>query len=99
MKTMAGTIITAIPTNALNGDAALKSNDAAGVRSDTLDLKRWAVGFMLNTATTIKVRTAKGGDVTLTPAAGVPIGLEIKRVFNTGTTAANADIVLFYTDI
>jgi len=30
---------------------------------------------------------------------GVPIGLEIQQVRNTGTSVANADIVLFYTDI
>ena len=96
---MSGTIITAIPTNALNGDVAKKSNGVAGVRSDTLALLRNAVGFMINAAGSVTVVTAKGGTVTLTPAAGVPIGLEIQQVKNTGTSVANADIVLFYTDI
>lgn len=96
---MSGTIITAIPTNALNGNVALKSDGSAGVRSDLLGLKRYAIGLMVNAAGSVTVVTAKGGTVTLTPAVGVPIGLEIQQVRNTGTSVANGDIVLFYTDI
>jgi hypothetical protein len=96
---MSGTIITAVPTNALNGNVALKADGTSGVRSDLVALKRWAVGFMLNAAGSVTVVTGKGGTVTLTPAVGVPIGLEIQQVRNTGTSVANADIVLFYTDI
>ncbi len=47
---MSGTIITAVPTNALNGDVALKADGTSGVRSDLVALKRWAVGFMVNAA-------------------------------------------------
>lgn len=96
---MAGTILAAIPTNALNGDVALKSDGTSGVRSDTLALKRMAVGFMVNAAGNVTFITGKNDSVTLTPAAGVPIGLQIRQVMDTGTTVTNANIVLFYTDI
>lgn len=96
---MSGTILSSIPTNACQGDAAALADGTIGALSDTKLLRRQAVGFMINAAGNLKVATAKGGVVTLTPAAGIPIGLAIAQVYSTGTTVAAANLVLFYTDI
>jgi hypothetical protein len=89
-------MVVQIPDDSYNGDVAQQSDGTAGVRSDANGLKRWAVGIMANSAGVVKVKTSKGGTVKLGLQAGVPIALEIQQVFDTDTTVANADIVLFY---
>jgi hypothetical protein len=91
------TMLNNVPDDSANGDVAHLSDGTAGVRSDTLALRRWAVGLMANASGMVKVKTSKGSTVKLGLVAGVPIGLEIQQVFDTDTTVANADLVLFYT--
>jgi hypothetical protein len=89
-------IVVQIPDDSYNGDVACLSDGTPGVRSDALTLRRMAIGIMANAAGVAKVKTAKGGTVKLGLQAGVPIALEIQQVFDTDTTVANADLVLFY---
>lgn len=89
-------ILNVIPDDAANGDVAAQSDGTAGVRSDTLELRRAALGIMANAAGNVKVKTRKGSTVLLALAASVPVAIEIVQVFDTDTTVANANIVLFY---
>lgn len=82
--------------NVVGGDAALKSDGSAGAQSDTLDLKAPALGFHVNVAGTIKIRTPKDTDVTLTVLAGVYYAYGVKRVFDTGTSLADTEFALVY---
>jgi hypothetical protein len=89
-------MVVQIPDDSYNGDVAKQSDGTAGVRSDANGLLRWAIGIMANSAGMVKVKTAKGGTVKLGLQAGAPVPLEIQQVYDTDTTVANEDIVLFY---
>jgi len=82
----------------LSGDVALKSDDTAGVRSDTLNLKKHALGFHANAdgAVAINRDPEVSGSVVIQVKQGQFYPYQVVRVFNTGTTLANADIILLY---
>jgi hypothetical protein len=89
-------ILNVIPDDSANGDIAHQSDGTAGVRSDANGLPRHAIGIMANAAGVVKVKTKKGSTTKLALNAGSPVALEIVQIFDTDTTVANADIVLFY---
>jgi hypothetical protein len=82
--------------NVVDGAAALKSDDSAGAKSDTLNLKTPAAAFHVNADGTIKIRTLRNVDVTLTVKAGCTYSYGVRRVFSTGTSLTNAEFALCY---
>ena len=84
------------PKSSIQGDAVLKANDTAGARSDTVNLKRPAVGIHALAAGSVKILDAKGPRIDALPHAGGTVSVVIVRVYDTGTTVANANLVLFF---
>lgn len=92
-------ILLQIPTTSLRGDAVHLTSDATGAKSDTLRLRREAVGFSIRTAGSISVVTTEGD--TQTWASGeLVVGqfypLRIRQVLGTGTSLTNAQFDLFF---
>lgn len=95
MSTMIGFLI----SSSARGDEALKTDGAAGAKSDTLNLKRPAVGVLLSVAGTFKILTDEGDTQTYASgelALGVWHPIRVKRVFSTGTGLANTEFRLGY---
>lgn len=90
------TLASLTPKSSIQGDAVLKANDVAGARSDTVNLKRPAVGVHALAAGSVKILDAKGNGSTLYLTQGGTVSVVIVRVYDTGTTVANANLVLFF---
>lgn len=90
--------ISFISNRRVSGSVALKSDNTAGVKSDTLDLKEPCLGIMVASDGTVAVNDSENTrvSVTLTLKAGVIYPFGIKRIFSTNTSLNNADITLLY---
>lgn len=82
----------------LPGDVALKSDGSAGVKSDTLNLGKQALGFHANADGTVAVNRDPqvSGAVTLQVTQGQFYPYQLVRVYSTNTSLSNAEIVLLY---
>lgn len=82
-------------------DAATGAPSGAKALSDTLDLYLPCTGFLLKSTGNIKILAKDDEDPanaqTLTGLlVGVEYGINLRRIFVTGTTVPDADIVLLY---
>lgn len=86
-------------SSSARGDEALLTSGAAGALSDTLNLKRPAVGLLLIAAGAIKILTDEDAEQTYASgelALGIYHPIRVKRVFSTGTTLTSAQFRLGY---
>jgi hypothetical protein len=81
-------------------DATTKLPTGAKALSDTLDLLVPCTGFMLMSAGNIKVLAKDDEEADAQPLTGLLVGVEygfnLRRIYVTGTTVPDADIVLLY---
>lgn len=91
--------ISFISNSRVAGDVALKSDGTSGVKSDTLSLKNPCIGLMVTADGTVAVDSAPDK-----PTVSVPLVLKagsiypfgVRRIFSTGTTLNDNQIVLLY---
>lgn len=92
-------ILLQIPTTSKRGDAVKLTDGSTGAKSDTLNLKREAVGVMLRTAGSLSLVTPEG-DTQSWASGELLVGqiypMRIKRVRSTGTGLTNAQFDLFF---
>lgn len=90
------TLASLTPHAALQGDVVTKTNGVAGARSDTVDLARPCIGIHALAAGTVKVKTHKGCDAQFYITQGGTVSIVAVRVYDTGTSVANANLVLLF---
>jgi hypothetical protein len=91
---------TSIATDTRTGATAALSDGTIGALSDSKDLRRRAVGFIVHAAGTVRVTTEEQDDGVYTdwpaPAVGILYPVTIRRLWSTGTSVAAANITLLY---
>lgn len=80
----------------VSGTNAIKTNGSTGAQSDTLDLRYPAIGLHCSAAGTVALLDGDGNSATFTVTAGSFYPYRIRRVLDTGTSLADADMVLLY---
>lgn len=83
----------------VQGDVAVRAGGSTGAKSDTQNLEKPSTGFHANVDGNISIKmSTRDGAPTLyyVVKAGGSYPYRVARVMSTGTSLANADIVLLY---
>lgn len=91
--------ISLIVGDGVQGDVVVRAGGSSGAKSDTQNLDKPAVGFHVNVDGNISIKMSTRSDApTLyyVVKAGGSYPYRVARVMSTGTSLANADIVLLY---